>query len=342
MIKRSIKDPFVISFVFLVFSIVFLGIFFNKISSDNLGEQIQHRQQLATRTGAKSIENFLGSVGRTTAILADEPTQKRMDEFVDVWEDDNVVGVIATNKDGVVTVVSNREDKREVGETVNERGYFKWAMTAEKGEFRAFRPVISKIGASEGKYIVPVSSPIIRNGEFDGVVTTAILLSDLASAYLDNIEVLDSSTIYLVTSDGEIIYSDYKDLTRKSFKEIFPNEFLGKDKILEIIGNELKSNGETKIKIAIPNFDKSFKLEPYLISASPITISDNLWKVVVSVPEKDLMVFTYSIFNKQVAIIFVVVTLFIILTLRASRNMGYKDAVIEEHRIHNIEEPKIS
>lgn len=275
-------------------------------------------------------------MGRATAILADDPTQERLDEFVDVWQDDNVIGTVVVNKNGIVTVSSNREDRRETGDTVIERGYFKWATTAKEGEFRVFQPVISKIGASDGKYIVPISSPIIKNNEFDGVVTTAILLSDLSNAYLNNIEVLDSSKIYLVTSEGEIVFSDNDDLIRKNFRDAFPNNFLGKDKVIEILLNELNSNSETKIKIAIPNFGGNFKLESYLISASPVVVSDNIWKLVIAVPEKDLKVFTYNFYSQQIIVLFVIVTLFILITLRLSRNSGYVEAVIDEHKKHNI------
>ena len=58
----------------------------------------------------------------------------------------------------------------------------------------------------------------------------------------------------------------------------------------------------------------------------------------VSVPEKDLNVFTFNFFNKQILAIFIVVTLFILITLRASRNSGYKEAIIDEHKIHKIKD----
>lgn len=60
---KYLKNPLIVSFLFLFFSIIFLSIFFNYSSRDQLFEQIQHRQQLATRTGAKSIENFFSRSG---------------------------------------------------------------------------------------------------------------------------------------------------------------------------------------------------------------------------------------------------------------------------------------
>lgn len=333
---KHIRNPFIISFAFLIFSITFLTIFFNKISRDSLVEQVQHRQQAAVRAGAKSIESFLNSIGRTTAIIADTPTQDKLDEFVEVWGDDNVVGIIAVNKNGNVVAASNRENKSEIGETVVERGYFAWAKTAKKGEYRVFSPVVSKIGASKGQFIITVASPVVKDDTFNGVVVTAILVSDLTKAYLSNMKVLESSKLYIITDYGKVIYSEQPEFLSLNFSDIFKNDFLGRDKVLEIINNELKKKDETKIQLAIPNFDNGFKIEPYLISAAPISLSNNLWKIIISVPEDDLFVFTYSVFNKQIVAIFVVVTLFILLTLRVSRNIGYDQAVVDEHKKHGI------
>lgn len=334
--SKHIQNPFIISFVFLIFSIIFLMVFFNKIERDSLVEQIQHRQQVVVRSGAKSIEGFLNAIGRTVAILSDNPTQSKLEEFVDMWEDDNVVGIIAVNKSGRVVAASNREDRPEIGETVVERGYFDWAKTAQKGEYRVFSPVLSKIGASKGQYIVTIASPVVTKGGFDGVVVAAVLLSDLTNAYLGNLKVLDTSNIYLITDTGILIYTDQPGLIGLNFKEIFKDDFLGKNKILELISEEISSSKETKVEIVLPNQNNYSKLEPYLISGAPISLTNDHWKVIISLPEKDLFVFTYSVFGKQVMTIFVVVTLFILLTLRASRNSGYQDAVIDEHKKHGI------
>jgi C4-dicarboxylate-specific signal transduction histidine kinase len=334
--NKHIQNPFKVSFIFFIFSVIFLSVFFNKIERDSLVEQIQHRQQVAVRSGAKSIESFLNAIGRTTAVLADDPTQLKLDEFVNMWKNDNVVGVIAVSKDGRVIAASNREEKTEIGQTVLERGYFNWAKTAKKSEYHVFTPVISKIGSSKGQYIVTIASPILRNGKFDGVVVSAILLSELTNTYLGNLKVLDTSNLYLITSDGIVVYSDQSDLAGLNFSEIFKDDFLGKDKIIEWIGQELSMPTETKAEVALPNYSNNLKLEPYLISGAPVALTNDLWKIVITLPEKDLFVFTYSIFGKQVLTIFVVVTLFIIVTLKASRNSGYQEAVIDEHKKHGI------
>ena len=337
LMTKHIKNPFVISFVFLIFSIIFLSIFFNKISRDNLSEQIQHRQQLAVRSGAKSIGSFLRAVGRSVSVLSSDPSQERLDRFVESWKDDGVTGIISVNKNGKVAVASNRESKQDLGADVSDRNYFKWAKTASRGDYFIDTPVISKVGSSKDKYIVTVSVPVLdEKNNFNGVLVSAILVTDLVDLHLDNLKVLDSSKLYLVSNNGEMIYSDQEDLVGHNFKDIFTSDFLGKEKVLQIISSELKSEAETKVKIALPNGEEASKLSPYLISASPVKLEDQLWKVVISVPEKDLNVFTFNFFNKQILAVFAAVTVFILLTLRYSKDAGYDQAVVDEHQKHNI------
>lgn len=111
---KHIKNPFVISFIFLIFSTIFLSIFFNKISRDNLSEQIQHRQQLGARSGAKSIGSFLRGVGRSLLVLSADPSQLRLDRFVDSWKEVVVAGVVSVDKNGNVIAAANRENKTEL------------------------------------------------------------------------------------------------------------------------------------------------------------------------------------------------------------------------------------
>lgn len=334
--NRYIKNSFILSLLFLLFSLTFLFIFFNKNSSDLLIEQIQHRQQLSVRVGAKSIENFLNSVGRTSLILANSPNQDILDQFIVSWANYNVSGLIVTNKDGIVVMNSSNQKIRDTGVDLSERDYFKWAKTAKNSEYRVFEPIVSKIAASKGKFIVTVATPIFKDGKFDGVLSIAVLLTDLTDRYLSNIGISDDSRFYLITNNGYIVSSDYPELTHKNINEVFENDFLGKEKVLEILNTELKKRSETKLDIVMPNFDNNFKLESYLISVAPVQISDQLWKVVVSTPQTNLKTFTFGIFNKQIIAIFLITTLFILLTLRISKDSGYKEAVIDEHRKHGI------
>lgn len=334
---KHLKNPFFISFVFLIFSIVFLSIFFNKISRDNLSEQIQHRQQLAVRSGAKSIGSFLRGVGRSALALSTDTSQERLDRFVASWKEVGVTGVLSVDKNGKVILASNKDGVTDIGRSVADREYFKWAKGASRGDYFIDTPIISRSGSSKGDYIVTVTTSIIDdNDNFDGAVVVAILVSDLVKFHLNDIKVLDSSKLYLVSSSGEMIFSDQEDLVGQRFDQIFANDFLGRDKILEIISSELKSQEETKIKIALPNGDSGFKLTPYLISASPVNLSDQHWKLVISVPEKDLNVFTFNFFNKQILAVFAVVTVFILLTLKYSKAVGYDQAVVDEHIKHGI------
>lgn len=334
--RNIVKSPLFISFAFVVFCAIFLSIFFNKISRDNLTEQIQHRQQLATRVGARSIGAFLRAVGRNTVTLADDPTTERLDKFIQNWGNDGVAGVIHVNKDGIVVGNSNRLGIVDLGVDISTRDYYKWAKTARDGEYLISPPVVSGVGETKGKYVVTIATPVIASGKFNGAVVSAVIVSELVQKHLDGIKVLGTSNIYFVSSNGEVIYSELQDISGMNFKDIFKNDFIGKEKIIEIMGNEIAKNDETKIKLALPNFDNNYRIEPYLVTASPINFDGGMWKVIMSVPQKDLNVFTYNFFNKQIIAVFVLVVLFIVITLKVSHDSGYEQAIIEEHKRHNI------
>jgi len=334
---KYIKNSLIITVLFFIFSVIFLVVFFNKTSRDSLVEQVQHRQQLSVRAGSKSIESFVNSVGKSLLIMSTNPSQDNLDHFVEAYSSLGILGITLSDKDGTVIKASNTIDVLDLGQDLSDRDYFKWAKETKDGEFKAFAPIISRRGPSKDTYIIPVAVSIFsEDKKFNGVLVTAIPLSDLARDYLENLKILDTSKVYLVTSKGEIIYADYPDLTGKYVKDIFVSDFLGKSKVLEILFDCLGKDEESKLNLAIPSFENNFKLEPYLISSSPIHISDQLWKVVVVTPEKSLLAFTYKIFNSQILALFVIFVVFIFLTLRISKNSGYQEAVVDEHKKHKI------
>ncbi|WKZ25588.1 MAG: cache domain-containing protein [bacterium] len=330
------KNPFLISFAFLLFSILFLSIFFNKISRDKLVEQIQHRQQMSVRAGANSVESFLTSVGSMTTLLAIDPRIEAFDEFIKAWQDESISGVVAADKNGLVYLHSERGNVESEGQSVIERDYFEWARTAKKGEYKVFPAIVSKLGSSKGKYILPIASPVVKSDNFDGVVVVAVVLSDLVEHYINGLEILESSDYYLVTNRGEIIYSTIPSLIGYKLEDLLANKFLGSQIIYDLIREEMASEGDTVLNLAIPNSDRSHKLEPYLVNASTIKLADRNWKLVTTTPENDLKAFTFNFYSNQILVIFITVAIFIMLTLRASKQTGYDQAVEDEHQRHNL------
>src|SRR3989339_562198 len=196
------KNPFIISILFFLFSIIFLFIFFNKNSRDLLVEQIQHRQQLSVRAGANSISTLLDTIGKSSVILADKPDQKTLDVFTKMWSDTGISGLVVTDKNGIAIKNSNPQGIHDIGSDLSNRDYFNWALNAKDGTYKVFAPIVSKLGPTKGKYIITVSSPVFTNDQFNGVLTIAIPFSELIQKYIQNIKVLDSSRVYLFTSKG--------------------------------------------------------------------------------------------------------------------------------------------
>lgn len=336
--SKYIKNPFVISGLFLLFSIIVIFIFFSKISRDSLLEQVQHRQQLSVRMGSKLVENLLNSVGRSILMISNNPTQKELDLFVKNWNSSGIVGISMLDKDGKVVKSSNILNISDLGQDLSDRDYYKWASKNVSKTYKVFDPIVSKRGPSKGTYIIPIATAIFDNAQkFNGVLVSAVPLTSLSKNYLNDIKVITNSQIYLITSEGEIIFADDQSLLGKNYTEILNQDFLGRDKVFSIISQKLKENDESKFSLVIPNLSNKSVLEPYLISMAPIATNEQVWKMVAITPQKELNKFAYDSLSKQVIIVFVVAALFVGIALRYSRNSGYHEAVKNEHKIHGID-----
>lgn len=336
--SKYIKNPFVISGLFLFFSIIVIFIFFSKISRDSLLEQVQHRQQLSVRMGSKLVENLQNSVGRSILMISNNPTQEELDLFVSNWNSSGIVGISMLDKNGKVVKSSNTLNIPDLGQDLSDREYFKWAQKSTPETYKIFEPIISKRGPSKGTFIIPIATAIFdADKKFNGVLASAVPLINLSKNYLNDIKILDNSQIYLITGDGVVMYSDDQKLLGKNYTEILDQDFLGKDKVFSIISQKLNENDESKFGLVIPNLSNKSVLEPYLISMAPIHVNDQIWKMVAITSQKELNKFAYDSLSKQVIIVFVVAALFVGIALRYSRNSGYHEAVSNEHKIHGID-----
>jgi C4-dicarboxylate-specific signal transduction histidine kinase len=337
--SKYIKNPFVISGTFLLFSIVFVFIFFSKVSKDSLLEQVQHRQQLSVRMGSKLVENLINSVGKSILMISNNPTQEELDLFVDNWQSSGIVGITFLDKNGKVIKSSNILNLSDLGQDLSDRDYFEWTAKSTSKTYKVFGPILSKRGPSKGTYVIPIATAVFdKNQKFNGVLVSAVPLFNLSKDYLNDIKILDNSQIYLITKEGVIIFSDDQSILGKSYTEILSQDFLGKSKVFSVINEKLEEPDESKFGLVIPNLTNKSILEPYLISMASIHANDQIWKIVEITPQKELNSFVYDSLNKRILAIFVVAALFVGMALRYSRNSGYHEAVSNEHKIHGIDQ----
>lgn len=180
-------------------------------------ERVKNQERMLARAQAVNISTFFEVFGQSISVIAQSPSiktkstnaEKVMDSFVEQWRSSGLVGgIILVDKDGVVIYNSNVLGVSYVGNSIADRDYFVWAEGAMEGEYFVGKPVVSRLGASLGKTIVPVASPIFMDGEFTGLLGSSVILDDLTANYLGVMKVSQSTRSILIDEAGNVIYGD--------------------------------------------------------------------------------------------------------------------------------------
>lgn len=258
----------------------------------SLSEQYLSKEKLLSRAIAQNFETFFQTLGNSTAFQAqlsnkkywDATTQKDLDEFVDQWRDSGLVaGVIIADAQGIVKINSNTRGDSDLGASVSDRDYFIWASgQIGRGKYFIGNPVVSKLGASKDQMIVPVASPIIIDGVFKGVLTTAVKLDPLTQRFIDKMKVTKSTSVYLINSlDKRIIYKS-------------PESPELEEKVIDMI-----FLGETD----------SFRQNRQLIAYSTVDLDSQSWMLVVSSPITEIFSYSIPFYIRQIGVlIFIAIT----------------------------------
>ena len=314
--------------ILLVLAVVFfLG--FGTSARAALIEQMLHREQIIARSGANSIETFMNLVGNSITIIAKgTPTPEDLDVFTEKWNDTPVVGIILTDASGEVIVNSNRTGELGTGVNLSDRDYFIWAKTAAEGQVYVSAPVISRLGTSKGKFIVLISSPVVENGEFKGVLAGAALLSDVPGYFLEPLKISPATRIYLLDDSGVILSSGVPQLIGVNYIDyLASNPFLGSVATVPTFKKALASKEEGKIDIALQD-ETNQKLTRYLIAYTPLLLNgdERHWLLAVATPAEDALVYMGPIYARQFVAIIVAFLAVLALGIRLAKVIAYREA----------------
>ena len=307
---------------FLVVLAVALFYWTTNVNEAVLIEQTLHREQVIARSGALSIESFLKLVSKSllqTAYFiseADQPSEDILSDFVSGWADTPVTGTVLTDEDGVVQININKISKPEVGTLLANRPYFIWAKEAARGKVYVSEPIVSRLGASKGQSIITISTPIVQNAGFRGVLVVSVLLKDLTSDYLDPLKISERTQVNLLDSDGNFLHFNY----------LSGVNFPASERLVSLLKERLKSAKEGKVNVTYPDIDGT--LRRYLVAYAPINYANKDWLLAISTPVDDAMAFyrPFSKTNRSTLAIFVLVVLaFAIFTIVLVR-IAQKDA----------------
>ena len=247
---------------------------------------VLQREQVLARSQASGLVAYFTTRGNSLAALARSGTAADMEIFLSQWAKKGVtVGVILTDENGIVRFNANVLGTSDTGMSVEDRDYFRWAKTSGKEtEYFVGKPVISRLGASKGRMIVPLASPVYRGGEFKGVAVVAIELAPLTERYLDLMKVSSFTEVYLIGQDGDLLYAPGADLTGKSVFEVLrARPFLGSEYIIRRLKAVLESGEEGKLWLVYRS-PRSGSLQFRSGAYTSAEVHDQRWLVVVTSP----------------------------------------------------------
>lgn len=312
--------------LFGLFLIVALGAVFyfvlGREARSTITEQKLRQEQTIARAEASNIESFFQVFGDSVAVLAqlssmesrNARTVRDMDTFVEQWRaSDLVAGGALTDRFGVVEFNSNISGTADVGATLSDRDYFVWAKNQPgEGEYFVAQPVISRLGASEGQVIVPVASPVFRNGIFTGVLVSAVKLKPVTERFFGLIKISDLTNIFLVDEYGDLLFSSSGPDTFgvSIFEPLQGRLFFGSQTVSSSLENALKRFEEGRLQT-----------ETHIVAYSPIKLGTQNWLLIVSSPLENISDLTKPVLIRQTAMLLLaslVVLLFGIVAVRES------------------------
>lgn len=275
------------------------------------------------RAEASNLESFFQIFGGSVAALAklssmeswDAETIQDLDTFVEQWRQSNLIGGVSLlDGSGKVRLNSNVSGTRDTGVSLADRDYFLWAKQNEPeiGEYFVGQAVVSRIGATKGKIIVPVATPVYQKGVFVGAVVSSVVLQSLAERYLDLMKVSDQTEVYLVGSSGDLLYDNTGKGTVGSNIFETGHPFLGSQPINDAVKDVLSKDK-----------NGNFRIEDRLVAYSPIQLSGRNWALIMTSPVEKVAQVVRPFYIRQVAMLLLVSLAFLLFGLVSSEKIKF-------------------
>lgn len=287
-----------------------------RVTRLSVTDQLLERQQVLARAQATNIASFFQIFGDSLVILARSPSAERrdastvrlMDAFMEQWRESGFIGgVVLTDTNGIIRFHSSVTGVRDIGVNVSDRDYFAWAKSQEgEGEYFVSRAVESRLGGTKGQAIVLVASPVYSNGVFTGVFSASVKLEPLTRRFLEFMKVSDKSEVYLIGSQGDVLYNSS-----------VPNSFTSNKSEIPLGEGELRS---------IVNSDKEGKLQikERLIAHSPVPLGNRNWQLITTSPTQEVMNLTRPVYIRLAIVLLLVFGAMLIFGVMTSQEIQAK------------------
>lgn len=297
-----------------------------KSAQATLDDEFSHREQVVARVGSLSISGFINLLGKNVAFLAEDlsentlPGEKEnnVSNFMSHWKDTPVIAILLADKNGKVIVDANRFGSPEIGGSVTGKSFYSWAKTAKQGEFFVSPPITGTVGYARGKYIITVASPVMIDGKFNGVISTAVSLSGLTNNYINPLKFSENTRVYLADDEGVILSSLKSNLVGVNYIDYLSGQsYRSKEDAVKKLNSILTSTeSESKFQIDLPDSLNSGAITNYIVAYSKVEVGSSKWFLVIASPEKDSGIYLWKI--KEVNFCIFVFTLILVFLFAAA------------------------
>lgn len=329
-------------FYALVLLVFLAGLFYfllGRGAASDLIDQTLQRQKVVVEAGSTSIINFFDLHGKSLTVLADDPRVKEasdiqaaLEDFIQAWIKTPIAEVIYADEEGIVQYVANVEGEDGVGNDVSDRGYFVNLKDSQEGEVFIGDPIRARFGVKEGSFLIPVATPVFdNNGNFEGVIASAVVVSDFTDQYLAPMKITQSSDLYLLNKDGTFLYSpNEEDIGENILTYTEDNPFLGSDFVREDLQKRLES-GETGVidAIAPKNPPDPRPLKRQLVSYAPVNLNGQEWILALRISADDALAFVTPLYVRQIVVFVVVYFALLFFAVRIAKISGFREALKE-------------
>lgn len=320
---------------FLIFFVVAAGVLLavymgtNRNVSQALLTETIKRQLATTRTAAISVEEFIALSSRSLVLLAQtrqltassDERRQALDEYQRRREGTPITGVAVTDTKGLVVENSSLTGRQMVGIDLSDREYVVWASQAKEGETFVSKPVVSRLGASKGKEIITITTPLWENGRYQGALIAAITLEKFIDIYLSTFDP-EISQAYLINANGDLLVSPNDSLAGKNIFTIIdespiPGSNFLKTQIIDTMAKEEPGYLDTLIPV-------KGKLTRSLVTFAPIAIDSQKWMLVLVSPAGAVLAYAAPLYLQQLTLVIALFFLLLFLVLTLVRVIDFK------------------
>lgn len=242
-------------------------------------QRLIEKEQIISQAGAKSLENYLEHVSRSLISLSSSldisNVEDDMASFLEEWKGTAIESIAFINSDGTSQItVTDGEAPNIIKEDINQGQTYLWAKDAKEKDINIgslVLPVGVVDNINEQTPIIPVSTPIVRDGNFSGVVVVPVSVSTLAESHIDPFKVSDETRVYLINSKGFIMYSPISSrlLGSNYFEFLEDVQPPGWEQTVEKLRDALDKGQQGSLDVLLPN-EKTGELTRFAISYIPV------------------------------------------------------------------------